>query len=59
VTISGELAAVAKCLERQWKRRVIVPPELREKTIRKRTLQGTPEEIAHALGLRLGSKRKT
>jgi hypothetical protein len=58
VTISGLIEGVAKCLERQWKRQVIVPRKLGEKKIRKRMLQGTPEEIARALGLRLGPKRK-
>jgi hypothetical protein len=43
-------------LQENWKRRVIVPANLRNRKIRKRTLKGTPEEIAAALGLRLGRK---
>lgn len=58
VTLAGDLVACAEALQKAWKRRVIVPKELRGRKIRKRTLKGTPEEIAHALGLELGSKLK-
>jgi hypothetical protein len=55
VTIVGDLEVGAKILQKRWKRRVIVPRDLRGKTMRIRTLTGTPEQIAQALGLRLGS----
>ena len=58
LTVAGKLDAAAKILERIWKRRVTVPKELRGKKIRKRTIRGTPEEIAEALGLKLGPKLK-
>jgi hypothetical protein len=47
-------------LAKAWQRRVTVPPRMRGQKIRKRTLKGSPEEIAAALGLRLGppTKRK-
>jgi hypothetical protein len=54
VTVVGPLLLCAKALGETWKRRVIVPAALRTKTIRKRTLKGTPEQIAEALGLKLG-----
>jgi hypothetical protein len=58
VTIAGgTLAMCAKNLEGFWNRRVIVPPQLRTRRVRRRTLSGSPEEIAEALGLRLGPKR--
>jgi hypothetical protein len=56
VTIDGNLSVLSKMLQENWKRRVIVPANLRNRKIRKRTLKGTPEEIAAALGLRLGRK---
>jgi hypothetical protein len=59
VTVAGRLALCAKALEKTWKRRVIVPVGLGTKTIRTRTLKGTPEQIAEALGLKLGSRRTT
>jgi hypothetical protein len=43
-------------LQETWKRSVIVPANLRNRSIRKRTLGGTPEQIADALGLQLGPK---
>jgi hypothetical protein len=49
-------------LQQVWHRRVIVPSELRGRTIRKRILRGTPEQVVTALALRLGpntAKRKT
>jgi hypothetical protein len=58
VTVAGKLEACANILQKQWKRPVSVPKNLRRKTIRKRTLRGTPEQIADALGLQLGSKRR-
>ena len=58
VTLAGDLVACAEALQKAWKRRVIVPKELRGRKIRKRTIKGTPEEIVHALGLELGSKLK-
>jgi hypothetical protein len=58
VVISGNLAAVAKSLEKIWRRRVVVPERLRRKRVRRRMLKGTPEEIARALGFSLGAKRR-
>lgn len=57
VTIAGTFELCAKGMERLWKRRVIVPPNLRTKILRKRTLKGTQEEIARLLGVRLGRRR--
>ena len=57
VTVAGSLQTCAKILQKLWRRPVIVPVDLRKKTIRKRTLKGTPEEMAHALGLKLGPRR--
>ena len=56
VTVAGQVGAFAEALQKAWKRRVIVPKQLRGRRIRKRTIRGTPEEIAHALGLKLGSR---
>jgi hypothetical protein len=58
VTVAGNLEAIAMALEKAWNRRVTVPEKLRGRIIRKRMLKGTPEEIANALGLELGSKLK-
>jgi hypothetical protein len=58
VEISGNLAAVAKNLEKIWRRRVVVPERLRGKRVRRRMLKGTSEEIARALGFSLGAKRR-
>ena len=58
VTLAGDLVACAESLQQAWGRRVVVPKELRGKKIRKRTIKGTPEEIALALGLELGSRLK-
>lgn len=55
-TVAGKLDGVAKSLQKTWKRRVIVPANLRRRTIRRRTFRGTPQEIAQALGLKLGSR---
>lgn len=56
VMIDGNLLVASKMLQETWKRRVTVPANLRNRTIRKRTLKGTPEQIADALGLKLGPK---
>lgn len=58
VTIAGNLAACAKILQKEWKRTVVVPAGLRRRRIEKRTFRGTPEQIAQALGLRLGARRR-
>jgi len=58
VTVAGNLEACAKILQEAWKRPVIVPPKLRRRSIRSRTLKGTPEQVAEALGLQLGSRRE-
>jgi hypothetical protein len=59
VVVAGNLAVAAKSLGKVWGRRVVVPEELRGVRVRRRTLKGTPEQIAHALGLSLGAKRRT
>jgi hypothetical protein len=56
VTVAGKLDGIAKSLQKTWKRPVRVPANLSRRTIRRRTLRGTPQEIAQALGLRLGSR---
>jgi hypothetical protein len=56
VTLAGDIAACAQMLQAAWQRRVIVPPDLLGREIRRRTLKGTPEQIAQALGLKLGAK---
>jgi hypothetical protein len=58
VTLDGNISVLSKTLQQAWRRRVIVPANLRDQRIRKRTLKGTPEEIADALGLQLGPKLK-
>lgn len=55
--VAGKLQMLAKDLENEWKRPVKVPSKLRGKVLRRRTVKGTPEEIAKALGLTLGAKR--
>jgi hypothetical protein len=59
-SVEGALGDIATMLAKAWQRRVTVPPRMRGQKIRKRTLKGSPEEIAAALGLRLGppTKRK-
>jgi hypothetical protein len=59
VSVGGSLEACAQILAKILRRPVIVPVELRNKKIRRRTLKGTPAEIAHALGLQLGSRSRT
>jgi hypothetical protein len=56
--VAGKLEDCAKIFEKLLKRPVIVPPKLKGRTIKKRTLRGTPEQIAQAIGLELGPKRK-
>ena len=57
-TVDGALADIAEMLATAWQRRVIVPPKLVGQKIRKRTLKGTPQQIAAALGLELGPRTK-
>ena len=57
VTLAGSIGAIAKALQKAWKRPVVVPTKLRRRRIRTRTLRGTPEQIADALGLQLGARR--
>ena len=52
-TVVGNLAGIAHSLSRLWKRPVTVPEGSSHHRI-ERSLKGTPEEIAHALGLKLG-----
>jgi len=56
VTLAGDIAVCAQMLQAAWQRRVIVPPELRGRKIRRRTFKGTPEQVAQALGLKLGAR---
>jgi hypothetical protein len=58
LVIGGNLAVAAKSLEKVWGRRVVVPKDLQGVRVRRRTLKGTPEQIAHALGVSLGAKRR-
>ena len=58
VTVDGAIRDIANMLATAWQRRVLVPPKIRGQKIRKRTLKGTPEQIAAALGLRLGPRTK-
>lgn len=55
-TVDGAIADIANTLATAWQRRVIVPPNIRGKKVRKRALKGTPEQIAAALGLQLGPR---
>jgi hypothetical protein len=57
-TVDGAIRDIANMLATAWQRRVIVPPKIRGQKIRKRTLKGTPEQIAAALGLQLGPRTK-
>ena len=56
--VDGALGDIADMLATTWGRRVIVPPRLRGRKIRKRTLKGTPEQVAAALGLELGPRTR-
>ena len=59
VTVAGgTLAMCAINLQKLWNRTVLVPPKLRAVRVGKRTLKGGPEEVAKALGFKLGPKRK-
>jgi hypothetical protein len=59
VTLRGDLEACANAPGEVWNRRVTVPEDLRGLKIRqKRTVTGTPAEIATALGLTLARKRR-
>jgi hypothetical protein len=55
VVIAGNLVVAAKQLGKVWGRRVVVPAKLRGVRVRRRTLKGTPKEIAQALGFSLGA----
>jgi hypothetical protein len=57
VVVAGNLAVVAMTLAKVWRRRIDVPSKLRKVRVRRRTLKGTPEEIANALGFALAAKR--
>ena len=57
-TVDGAIGDIATMLAKAWQRRVSVPPKIRGRKIRKRTLKGTPEQIAAALGLQLGPRTK-
>jgi len=58
VTIAGDLATCARSLSKMWGRPIIVPKILVGKRVQKRTVKGTQEEIARALGFKLSAKRK-
>jgi hypothetical protein len=58
VTVRGSVEGCAAALEKAWKRKVTVPRDLRGQRFRKRTVTGTPEEVAEALGLTLAPKRQ-
>jgi hypothetical protein len=58
IVVAGNLEQLAVALGKDWKRSVTVPTGLRGKVIRQRSLKGSPEEIATALGLTLGPKKK-
>ena len=53
VRVAGNLGAIARCLTKMWKLKVTAPERLAAKRV-KRTLKGSHEEIAQALGLKLG-----
>jgi hypothetical protein len=58
VSVAGSLEAVAGILSKISRRPVLVPERLRNKKIRKRTIKGTPADVALALGLELGPPRR-
>jgi hypothetical protein len=58
VTIVGDLETCMQMVSKVMKQKFVVPAELRGTRIKKRTLQGTPAEIAEALGVHLKTKRK-
>ena len=53
VSVAGDLALIAESLAHLWKRPVTVHGNPTHERV-ERTVKGTPEEIAHALGLKLG-----
>jgi hypothetical protein len=55
VNVAGILELVAFALSKVWHRSVKCPSELAKKKV-KRTLRGSQEEVARALGLQLGAK---
>jgi hypothetical protein len=55
--VSGDVVACANALEKRWKRRVTVPARMKKQKFRGRTVRGTPEEMADALGLTLAPTR--
>ena len=58
VTVAGNLAAIAEILEKRLKRSVVVPAKLKGRRIRRRRIRGTAEQVAEALGLQLGPRRR-
>jgi hypothetical protein len=56
MTVAGPLEGLASSLAELWKRPVTVPPSLRGEVIKRRTLEGSPEEIARRLSLELGPR---
>jgi hypothetical protein len=58
VQANATLGFIAKVLEKKWRRPVVVPRDLRDKRVARR-VKGSPEEIAKALGLQLGKRRKS
>lgn len=57
-TVAGGLEALAFALSSLSKRNVSVPERLVGNVVGKRTIRGTPQEVAEALGLTVGAKRK-
>ncbi|PWU24795.1 MAG: hypothetical protein C5B48_04585 [Candidatus Rokuibacteriota bacterium] len=55
VQVNATLGFVAKALEKKWRRPVAVPHGMRNKRVA-RSVKGSPEEIAKALGLQLGKR---
>ena len=52
LTVDGSLAAIAAFLTTKWGRPVVVPPNLANARV-ERTVEGSEEEMARALGLHL------
>ena len=50
LTVDGSLAAIAAFLTTKWGRPVVVPPNLANARV-ERTVEGSEEEMARALGL--------
>jgi hypothetical protein len=59
ITVSGSLVVLAATLAQEWGRRVTVPRALKGKILRQRKLQGSPEDMAKALGLILGPAKRS